>query len=350
MRLPEPRGETGTALVELLRGRPGDDVDGGRLLAAAKRAGSLDPLADEDFQLTLTLMYELHYRGFDDVDDRWEWDPVVLQARSMLEAAFERAVRERVRNLPEVARPGGVAPADVPAALFELTGDGKRPALASYLARHGSVQHYRELLKHRSVYHLKEADPHTWTIPRLAGRAKAAMVEVQADEYGGGRAERMHATLFATTMRELDLGDEYGAYLDVAPATTLATGNLISLFGLHRRLRGAAVGHLAAFEMTSCQPNRLYGNGLRRLGFGPIATRFFDEHVEADAVHEQIAAHDLAGGLVRAEPSLTADVLLGAAACLLVDGAAGEHLLGSWRAGRSSLLQAGFSHVGTGAA
>ena len=40
----------------------------------------------------------------------------------------------------------------------------------------------------------------------------------------------------------------------------------MSLFGLHRRLRGALVGHLAAFEMTSSIPNRRYGDGLRRLG------------------------------------------------------------------------------------
>jgi len=30
------------------------------------------------------------------------------------------------------------------------------------------------------------------------------------------------------------------------------------------------------------------------LGFGEEATRFFDEHVEADAVHEQLALHALA--------------------------------------------------------
>ena len=77
----------------------------------------------------------------------------------------------------------------------------------------------------------------------------------------------------------------------------------MSLFGLHRRLRGALLGHLAAFEMTSSLPNRRYGNGLRRLGFDEVATRFYDEHVEADAVHEQIAAHDMCGGLVRVEPA-----------------------------------------------
>lgn len=40
---------------------------------------------------------------------------------------------------------------------------------------------------HRSAYQLKEADPHSFALPRVpAGRAKAAFVEIQADEYGGG--------------------------------------------------------------------------------------------------------------------------------------------------------------------
>ena len=86
--------------------------------------------------------------------------------------------------------------------------------------------------------------------------------------------------------------------------------------GLHRRLVGAIVGHPAALEMTSSIPNRLYGNGLRRLGYGSEATLFFDEHVEADAVHEQIAGRDLAGGLAAAGPARAPDVLFGAAACL----------------------------------
>src|SRR3712207_5152098 len=125
------------------------------------------------------------------------------------------------------------------------------------------------------------------------------------------------------------------------PYTTLfrSTVNRRSCLGLHRRRRGAIVGHLAAFEMTSSLPNRRYGNALRRLGFDADATWFFDEHVEADAVHEQIAARDLAGGLVEAEPELLADVLLGARACLALDGLAARHLLDCWQRGASSLRE-----------
>jgi hypothetical protein len=147
----------------------------------------------------------------------------------------------------------------------------------------------------------------------------------------------MHAELFRNTMAHLNLDTTYGAYVDAAPASTLATSNAISLFGLHRRLRGALLGHLAAFEMTSSLPNRRYGNGLRRLGVDEAAARFYDEHVEADAVHEQIAMVDLCGAFVADEPEQAAEVLFGAACALALDTAAATVTLGRWRAGRSAL-------------
>ena len=112
----------------------------------------------------------------------------------------------------------------------------------------------------------------------------------------------------------------------------------MSLFGLHRRLRGALVGHLALFEMTSSIPNRAYANGLRRLGFGGAATEFFLEHVEADAVHENVAAVDLAGGLARQQPELGPDILWGAKALAALDRRFADMALGSWEGGRGSLL------------
>jgi hypothetical protein len=115
--------------------------------------------------------------------------------------------------------------------------------------------------------------------------------------------------------------------------------NLMSLFGLHRRLRGAIVGHLAVLEMDSTQPNRRYANGLRRLGFGDHATDFFDEHVEADAVHETLAAHDLAGALALDDPALAPDILFGARAMLLLDTVAARRIMASFERGESSLRQ-----------
>ena len=210
------------------------------------------------------------------------------------------------------------------------------PSLSKHLERRGTLEQFLEFVIHRSAYQLKEADPHSWALPRLSGGPKAAMVEIQADEYGGGDPRRIHAQLFADAMDALGLDSRYGAYVDHIPGVTLATVNLMSMFGLHRRLLGAIVGHLALFEMTSSVPNRRYATGLRRLGI-PEATGFFDEHVVADAVHENVAAVDLAGGLARAEPALEPDILWGAAALIELEGRFARHLLESWEAGSSSL-------------
>jgi hypothetical protein len=111
----------------------------------------------------------------------------------------------------------------------------------------------------------------------------------------------------------------------------------MSYFGLHRRWRGAIVGHLALFEMESTLPNRRYGDALRRLGCSERATAFFDEHVAADAIHENIAAVDLAGGLARQQPELAGDILWGAATLVELDARVARHLLGAWEDGSSSL-------------
>jgi hypothetical protein len=322
------------ALVDALAGPPADLPAG-----LADRFGAGDPIHDEDLQLFLYLAYEPHYRGFAGVADEWEWQPSLLALRAEAEARFESALRA----LSPV--PQKVAAADVPRVLADLATAEAGPSLAKFIQGRATPAQLREFLIHRSIYHLKEADPHTWAIPRLAGAVKAALVEIQIDEYGQGRPHRMHAELFRTTLAELGLATHYGAYVDQVPAVTLASGNAMSMFGLHRRLRGAAVGHLAAFEMTSSLPNRRYGNGLRRLGGGEKATRFFDEHVAADAVHEQIAAHDMCGRLAREEPESIPGILFGAAACLALDREFARHVLGRWEAGRTSLRLSSLEHV-----
>jgi hypothetical protein len=145
----------------------------------------------------------------------------------------------------------------------------------------------------------------------------------------------MHQNLFALTMRALGLDPRYGAYLDLLPAPTLAAVNVVSFFGLHRRWRGALVGHLALFEMTSVEPMGRYAQGLRRLGFGPAARH--EVHVVADAHHERVAAHDLAAGLAAQDPRLSADILFGARCAMAVEGAFSEAVLTAWDQGRTSL-------------
>ena len=320
--LPSPRGPLTQFLISHLAGPPATlsgwpAIDGDLLVA-------------EDLVLALYLCYELHYRGFDSVDDTWEWEPSLLTLRRQLEAAF----LDRLRDVAGPVMTDG----DIEERLVELLAMSDGPSLSTYLAEQGTLEQLLEFHVHRSAYQLKEADAHTWLLPRLSGAAKAALVEIQADEYGQGVQRDMHSELFALTMREVGLDDRYGAYLDRIPAQTLTTVNCATFFGLHRRWRGASTGHLAVFEMTSVEPMGRYSVALRRHGFGPWARLFYDTHVVADAHHQTLAARHLAGGLVATEPQLFGDIMFGAQALSAVERRFAEHLLNSWAANRSSLL------------
>ena len=230
--LPAPRGPLSDALLGLLTGR-------------SPRLGCpdlpSDARADDDLQLSLYLCYALHYGGIEGVPDAMEWSIPVLRCRAALETRFEISVRAAVEGAA-LAREGDDA-RSLPRRLRDMI---RRDAdlggsLAAYLAQDATEERFREFLLHRSAYHLMEADPFTWAIPRLDGAAKAALVQIQADEYGGGDARWMHSRLFADTMAAMGLDPSAGPPIDRLPGTTLATTNLISMFGLHRRLRGALV-------------------------------------------------------------------------------------------------------------
>ncbi|MEU4467082.1 iron-containing redox enzyme family protein [Streptomyces sp. NPDC024017] len=317
-RLPTPRGPLSRGVDAYLRGA-------GRLprLEEVVRAD----VYGDDLQLALYLCYELHYRGFADVSPEREWDPDLLRVRGAMEHRFLSALRTdaHVHDSVDEALAGLL--------VEPVEGTG----VSHFLRDEGELWQVREYAAQRSLYHLKEADPHAWVLPRLWGRAKAAMAAVEFDEWGGGRADRVHASLFADLMTDLGLDTTYGRYLDASSAEALVTVNMMSLFGLHRALRGALVGHFATVEITSSPGSRRLAEAMRRTGAGSAAEHFYDEHVEADAVHEQVVRHDVIGGLLQQEPHLAPDVAFGIDATEFVEERFGARLLADWRASRSSL-------------
>ncbi|RLL69784.1 iron-containing redox enzyme family protein [Streptomyces sp. Z26] len=332
--LPEARGPVSAGVLAYLRGERTDLA--GEPEAAAARAA---PYGD-DLQTALYVLYELHYHGFAQVPDALEWDPRALALRGVLERRYLDALRAATVPTDDVAGLLAdllVEPVVDPVADADPAGGGSGGGVSHHLRATGELWQLREYAAVRSLYHLKEADPHVWVVPRLRGRAKAAMVAVEFDEFGAGRAEDVHARLFADLMDDLDVDSRYGRHLDAAPAEALATVNLMSLFGLHRALRGALVGHFATVEVTSSPGARRLADAMRRAGAGPAAQRFYDEHVEADAVHEQIVRRDVVGGLLADEPSLAADVAFGIQATGVVEDRLGDVLLTAWRQGRTAL-------------
>lgn len=283
--------------------------------------------------LALHLCYEMHYLGLPGVDEAWEWNPSLLGERQRLEATFERDLIALAGHVPVA-----LSATEVIEALDAMAAATNSRSLSAHMQTSGTLGEFREFAIHRSAYQLKEADPHTWGIPRLTGQAKAALVEIQHGEYGDGKASDVHANLFAEVLHALDLDHRYGAHLDQLPGITLSTGNLISYFGLHRRWRGALVGHLALFEMCSVSPMGRYAEALRRLGVAERAVRFYDEHVTADAHHGVVALEGMVGGLLADEPILGGEIVFGARALDAVERCFTDHLLNAWGQLQTSLL------------
>lgn len=283
-----------------------------------------------DLQLALYMCYELHYRGFAGVDPSWEWDPGLLHLRAQLEQEFLAEVRRDVGTIES----GRTAEAEMEDLSIESS-DGSGPSY--WLRDNGSWQQMREYFVHRSLYHLKEGDPHAFAIPRLTGQAKASFVAIEFDEYGGGKGAKLHQQLFADLMVAAGLDATYLAYLDDVPAEALAAVNLMSLFGLHREFRGAAVGHFASTEITSSPGSRRLVDALQRMGAPTDCAAFYSEHVEADAVHEQVVRRDVVGSLVEREPALDRDVVFGIRAHAAVEDRLADVIMASWTAGETSL-------------
>lgn len=321
--LPWSRGPLSDFVLSALQREPGT-------LGPSPSLSQVDALSSDDFGLALYLCYELHFRNLSEAE--WEWDPDLLRFRREMELVFEGRLRDEVGWVtPGAALSVGIA-------LEELIQQCSGLSLSDYLNDDGTLDQFRELCVHRSAYHLREADPHAFGIPRLTGDAKAALVEMQYDDYGYGNVEHMHSTLFAGTMTALGLDASYGSYVENIPGVTLAMVNLTSMFALHRRWRAALVGHLAISEMTSVETMFRYSQALARFGVGLDARRYYDVHANADARHARIARDRLVAGLLGAEPHLEEDLLFGAAAVLLLEERFQRHLLGAWSKHRTSLI------------
>jgi hypothetical protein len=317
---PSAQGPLSAAVLALLTGTGPAEV----------RVADADPYGT-DLQQALYVCYELHYRGFAGVDADREWDPSLLRVRAALEDAFLAAVRRDVGHID----PDATAVAEMDRLSIEPE-QAEGPSY--YLRDRGTWEQMREYLVHRSLYHLKEADPHAWVIPRLTGQAKASFVAVEFDEYGGGRAAHLHQQLYADLMLAARLNPGYLGYLGRVPGVALASVNLMSMFGLHRTWRGAVVGHFAATEITSSPGSQRLADALRRLGAPEPCVGFYREHVEADAVHEQIVRTDVVGDLLSSEPGLEHDVVFGIRARDVVENRLADHMMSCWTAGRTSLL------------
>ena len=287
----------------------------------------------DDLQLALYVLYELHYQGFQDVPDSLEWDSGLLACRAALEDRFLGALRE---DLPvDATETAAQALDDSSSNRSATTAPASRTSSATK-ALSNTCAHTRRSARSttsRKRTRTPGSFPGSTAGPRRPWSPSSSTSSAPA------APTSPCPVCSPTSWRIWGWTPRYGRYADAAPAEALATVNLMSLFGLHRALRAALVGHFAAVEVTSSPGSRRLAEAMRRVGAGPAAVRFYTEHVTADAVHEQVVRHDVVGGLLEDEPHLDADVVFGVHATTYLETRLSDRLLGAWRTGATGLRE-----------
>ncbi len=264
--------------------------------------GDSDPYGI-DVQLSLYVCYELHYRGFAGVDNGWEWNPGLLHLRPAWKRPFLSAVRHDV---------GDIGLEDTAASEMERLSvepvDGSGPSY--FLRDKGTWEQMREYFVHRSLYHLKRAI-------RTPGRSRGSPVRPRRRSWPSsttssavGRSDQVHQQLFADLMVAAGLDGQLPRLHRRRAGRVAGPGEPDVPVRLHRKHRGCAVGHFASTEITSSRLTPA-GRGLGAPWAPETCVAFYREHVEADAVHEQVVRSEVVGDLVSREPALNGDVIFG---------------------------------------
>lgn len=220
----------------------------------------------------------------------------------------------------------------------ELPGDPPS-GMPAYLDEAATLDQMKEIVAQRALFFLKEPDPWAMVIPSLHGVAKAGLLDLLLDEYGWGRYDQMHSTIYEELMGELGLETAYDAYAGRSSWEFLATMNLQNMYARHRRLCRRMYGYIYLTEADSPRAMKHYLKAWDRLGLGgnERITKFYELHVTADEGHQDVALSEVIVPVVREEPSAAREIARGVLEGRVTEGAFGRHLHACFSAGRSSL-------------
>lgn len=329
-------------LTERLRESP-DEAH--RLLASAEDLSRRafddgdDAALDEAHRALYVLHAQSSWSPVDAPRDN-QHDPTIAAVLLELERGFERSLARFD------------VPADVPeepdafaAWLADLALQRDLPQLpptgmAGFIRDAITLDQMKEIVAQRSLFFLKEPDPWAMVIPTLQGEAKAGLLDLLLDEYGWGRYDHMHSTVYEDLMRRLDLDGSYDAYLPRASWQFLASMNLQNMYARHSRLCRRMYGYIYLVEADSPESMKNYIAAYNRLGIDDADfLKFYDLHITADEGHQDVALNEVIMPVVRAQPQARGEIARGVVEGRAVHRLFSAHLHSCFEAGVSSMRE-----------
>ncbi|HWA74058.1 MAG TPA: iron-containing redox enzyme family protein [Polyangiaceae bacterium] len=236
--------------------------------------------------------------GLHDLDDEYAW--------RRREAAF---VAER---RAEVAARARRAPCDPDGFVrwFEAlkqNGPGQGDPLFDWLAERASIADMTWFLTQEAAGEAGFDDLVAMTQVKLPVAAKLEMARNYWDEMGRGSAGGMHGPMLDALTRELGIPNG-----GCVVGESLALGNLMTAMAATRSLAFQSVGALGVIELTAPGRARRVNAGLKRLGVGGAARRYFALHATLDVKHSAAWNREVLHTLVMENPATATAIAEGA--------------------------------------
>ncbi len=233
-----------------------------------------------------------------DLEDEYSW--------RLLEHAFvaeRRAdVAERASRAPHEAE-GFVR-------WFEdlkQTGPGQNDPLFAWLANHASLPAMTWFLTQEAAGEAGFDDLVAMTQVKLPTQAKLELARNYWDEMGRGNPGGMHGPMLDALTQELGIPSDACVVSD-----SLALGNLMTACATSRHLAFHSVGALGVIELTAPGRAERVNAGLKRLGVGGAARRYFALHATLDVQHSIAWNREVLAPLVSALPDCSVAIAEGA--------------------------------------
>jgi hypothetical protein len=220
------------------------------------------------------------------------------------------------------------APADADAFVtwfeaLEQGGPGQGDRLFDWLATSASKDEMTWFLSQEVAGEAGFDDLVALTQVKMPPRAKLELARNYWDEMGQGQASAMHGPMLA------HLADELGIHTapDAVVWESLALSNLMVGLAVHRCHAFRSIGALGVIELTAPGRATKVNEGLKRLGLGGEARRYYALHATLDIKHSAAWNREILHPLVAADSTLARPIAEGALARL----AAGERCFEAYR-------------------
>lgn len=240
-------------------------------------------------------------------DDR-DWESTLAEEHELRLLEGRYVEEERARLAPLVAQ----VPRDADGFVrwFEelrATGPGQGDRLFPWLATEASWGAMRWFLTQEVAGEAGFDDLVALTQVKLPVGPKLELARNYWDEMGQGSAGGMHGPMLELLVRELGLPSTGEVVWE-----SVALGNLMIALAANRRYAYQSIGALGVIELTAPGRAALVNEGLRRLGVGGAARRYFALHATLDVKHSAAWNSEVLGPLVAERPAAAACIAEGA--------------------------------------